>query len=541
MPFINLPTREVPLILPKIRLSKDVRDVFLTVILFVASFPPSPLGILIYLSFIPLLAICVRHTVKNSFRLTYAAGILINLISFYYVFNYSVFNFGLLVLVNALQFGLFGVIQAHIFSLNKPTGYIFFPLVWTALEYLRQFGDLGFTWLSLAYTQTYYLPLIQVADITGYLGITFWICVVNVVLFQMWQNRSKIYRIKLFGLATLAFLLLCVYGMYKINSIMPKKSIRVSYIQPNFATHHTWSKRQVVQNAKILLAATDSLSESAPDIIIWPETSIPLPISKNENLLNTIKCAANKYNSAILFGTQDFTLNGQDTLLHNSVVLCNHTTPPLQVYHKLRLVPLVEGKLFARIFSFAYRQNTSFAFLTPGKEARVLWLRLGDTAQQDNTVSDFDTISPGDSNVVGVGAMICFESIFPNLAREYRKLGSNMLAVVTNDAWFGNSTQPYHHFQTAIYRAIENRISVVQSANSGVSGFIDPVGRTLHSSEVFVAAKHTIDVPINNQVTLYTHLGDWLGNLSLILSIFLYIYSLYISKRGVIDSKISFN
>ena len=102
--------------------------------------------------------------------------------------------------------------------------------------------------------------------------------------------------------------------------------------------------------------------------------------------------------------------------------------------------------------------------------------------------------------------------------------------VITNDAWFGYSAQPYQHMQVAVYRAIENRISIVQSANSGVSGFIDPYGRIYGHSEIFTRTSEVSVLPVTDNITCYAKIGDWPGILSLILVLFSYIY-LRLRKR----------
>ena len=120
--------------------------------------------------------------------------------------------------------------------------------------------------------------------------------------------------------------------------------------------------------------------------------------------------------------------------------------------------------------------------------------------------------------------MICYESIFPELASEYRNRNCQFLVVITNDAWFGFSAQPYQHMQVAVYRAIENRISVVQAANSGISGFIDPFGRISGQSEIFTRNAKVSVLPFTDNITFYAKIGDWPGILSLILLLFSYIY-----------------
>ncbi len=141
---------------------------------------------------------------------------------------------------------------------------------------MRQFGDFAFTWLSLAYTQTYYLPLIQISDITGYLGITFWICSVNLLLLMVWRQRKNIRMVLIpTSIIVTGLCLLLIYGSIKIDAQEFSEGINVAYVQPDFETRHEWDKKSVDINVDILLDYNMSMIGDEPDLIIWPETSVP--------------------------------------------------------------------------------------------------------------------------------------------------------------------------------------------------------------------------------------------------------------------------
>jgi apolipoprotein N-acyltransferase len=118
-----------------------------------------------------------------------------------------------------------------------------------------------------------------------------------------------------------------------------------------------------------------------------------------------------------------------------------------------------------------------------------------------------------------LGMLICYELIFPYLSRAVAKNGAELLINITNDAWYGKSSAPYQHFSMAVFRAVENRKALVRSANTGVSGFIDPAGRIRVATPIFEEAAITVDVPMLQQVTLYTHFGDFFALVCLTLSI----------------------
>ena len=112
------------------------------------------------------------------------------------------------------------------------------------------------------------------------------------------------------------------------------------------------------------------------------------------------------------------------------------------------------------------------------------------------------------SGSLNVGTLICFESIFPELARSWRLEGADFLVNITNDAWFERTSAPYQHASAVVLRAIENRISIARAANTGVSLTVDPMGRVRKSTGIFVRTTLNDTLPLTHTKTLYTRLGD---------------------------------
>ncbi len=234
-----------------------------------------------------------------------------------------------------------------------------------------------------------------------------------------------------------------------------------------------------------------------------------------------------------MFGTQDLSITESDSLRHNCVMLISQGSEALQSYHKMRLVPGEEGLPFRGLFSFLNMKEILKQYLTPGDDISILSLTLPTSRIKKGKNGWYTKSGKGSPTEIRIGALICYESIFPELAREYRNQGCQLLVVVTNDAWFGYSHQPFQHLQTAVYRAIENRISVIQSANSGVSGFIDPAGRISGQSGIFTREMRSSFLPLSTKHTYYAKIGDWPGIISLILVLFFYIYHQIRQRRGI--------
>ncbi|MDQ7051835.1 MAG: apolipoprotein N-acyltransferase [candidate division KSB1 bacterium] len=132
---------------------------------------------------------------------------------------------------------------------------------------------------------------------------------------------------------------------------------------------------------------------------------------------------------------------------------------------------------------------------------------------------------------VRVGGVICFESIFSELVRQFVRRGAQLLVVVTNDGWFGRTGAPYQHAQMAVFRAIENRISVARSANTGVSMTIDPYGRVRKQTPIFKEAVFVDDIPIRAETTFFTRHGHVFTRSVVILTILMLVITRWTSKR----------
>ena len=106
-----------------------------------------------------------------------------------------------------------------------------------------------------------------------------------------------------------------------------------------------------------------------------------------------------------------------------------------------------------------------------------------------------------------LGVLICFESVFPDLSRQWVLAGANMLVNLTNDAWYGKSSAPHHSLAMAVLRAVETRRSLVRSANTGISAFVSPAGTIIRQSELFVPWAATSEVILSQELTIWARYG----------------------------------
>ena len=186
-----------------------------------------------------------------------------------------------------------------------------------------------------------------------------------------------------------------------------------------------------------------------------------------------------------MIGSPSFVRKDTSIEYYNSAYLVGPDGKPLGKYDKVHLVPFGEYIPFHNWLPFLGKMVTAVGDFRPGKQGKVI---------------EWDKCR--------LGVQICYEIIFPNLSRALVKNKADVLVNITNDAWYGRTGAPYQHFSMAVFRAVENRRSLVRSANTGISGFIDPVGRIIGKTNIFENAVLTRSVPVIHTTTLYTRFGD---------------------------------
>ncbi|HET6268110.1 MAG TPA: apolipoprotein N-acyltransferase, partial [Acidobacteriota bacterium] len=233
------------------------------------------------------------------------------------------------------------------------------------------------------------------------------------------------------------------------------------------------------------LAMTRSLiATEKPDIVFWSESSTLFPLRSGGDWTAAIITAARETSVPLLIGSDSYAPDGK---VYNSAFLINPEGQLTHEYSKIYLVPFGEFVPFHEILFFAGKMVPEISDFSPGTSYTEFPLR-------------------GDHFALN----ICFEVVFPQLARRLVNGGASLLVTITNDAWFGNTSAPYQHFDMAAMRAIENRRYLVRSANTGVSGVVDPYGRMLVRTPIFQEAAFASNVKWIHDQTFYTKYGDWI-------------------------------
>lgn len=450
---------------------------YLTVIsgiLLSFAYPTFNLEFLAWFAFVPLFFAIRNASVGKAFLLAYLAGIIFWAGTIYWLIHVTLLGLVLLVLYLSLYFGLFGLFF-RLLTIDNRLSTIIIPAIWILLEYLRSHLFTGFGWVLLGYSQYLNLPVIQIADITGVWGVSFLVMMVNVVIWQLLE-RVKAYglRIKDFVLPILSLTIVLSYGFYKLNltpyplSLTP---LKISIIQGNIPQNQKWDENFRESIMRRYETLTKAAAKDKPDLIIWPETSVPGVIGEEPELLARVLKLAKQVKAPLLIGAISsgaISYKLSAISYYNSAILISPEGKIIGQYDKLRLVPFGE---------FVPLEN-HFPFLRG-----IIGVPIGDfTAGKEYTV--FKLKTQNSKLEAGFGVLICFEDIFPELSKRFVKKGAQFLVNITNDAWFMKSSAPYQHVQASVFRAVENRVPVVRAANTGLSCFIDQTGRIYDKVEV---------------------------------------------------------
>lgn len=466
-------------------------------ILLAFSFPSFNLSFLAWISFVPLFIALEDKNLPGRFLTGYLWGIIFFSAIFYWLKNVSYLGGISLVLILSLFPAIFSSYKIR----DKWYTVYAVPALWTAMEFARSTLFTGFPWALAGHSQYQSLPIIQIADYTGVYGISFLILLVNFSIYSMIKKYSKAFGSIVF---TLVFLVVTYsYGYYRLKENIGGQPLKISVLQGNIPQENKWDsayRDDILEKYKIL---TIEAGRKGPDLIVWPETSLPGLMDGEGNLYGYIKELAGAVEAPFIVGA----VRQYGEKYYNSAYMISNTGEILAVYDKLHLVPFGEYIPFEKSIPwFRNMIDKTIGDFDFGRETGLFSIR-----STRKIISDKEIVRS--TNFLRFGVLICFEDIFPYLSRNLVKKGSDFLINITNDAWFGKTSAPLQHVQSSVFRAVENRVPLVRAANTGVSCFIDQKGRitsTLNENGqvIYVRGVLTDEIKHKDIRTYYTQNGD---------------------------------
>ena len=516
-------TRGRPPLFTRVRITKTAICVLAGVLLFLscADFDIWPFA---WFAVAPLLAVALHPTTRRPAFYGFATGLVANGGGFYWIVPFLE-RFGHLPLVAAIPiFLLLVAYQAITFTIfawavrrlcdRFDTGATFIaPVVYVALELCVPFV---FPWY-LAITQAWVRPAIQIADLTGPLGVSFLLVLCNGALYDAYHCWRKQVPLPLRRLALAAGVLAAAfgYGVVRIHQVeVARKAapkLKVGVVQANIGIQEKWDPRFSAEQLAVHQMESRKLEREGAQLVVWPESSYPYLFRRDQTQdwpLSDPRRAQRGFSTPLLFGS--LTVGDQSPYPYNSALLLDKDGDLRGRFDKNILMVFGEYIPYYEQLKFIKK-----------------WIPETSNWARGTDVEVFPLKTP--AGVVRLGPMICYEDIFPSFGRRLTRRTPNVLVNITNDAWFGRTSEPYEHLALSVYRSVESRLDLVRAVNTGVSAFVDATGRvydktrSVDPDETPGVQPMTLldDVAVLQPFTLYATLGEWFGGLCLLVSIWL--------------------
>lgn len=392
-----------------------------------------------------------------------------------------------------------------VFLRSRPGGLLLIvPALWVSFEYLRSYLFTGFPWGLIGYSQYHYLYLIQISDLFGVYGVSFFLGLVNAALLlailhlgrARWQGRLVQLRPAGGALvcALVVILMVAGYGKWRLDridrEIAAARKSRIAVVQGNIEQSLKWDESLAAPTTEKYISLSERIAPPAPDLVVWPETALPFYLYYDKELTERVLTAIDRMNTNFLVGCPSYAYDPliNQLWLFNSAYMINPEGRVTGKYDKSHLVPFGEYVPLKKWLPFVGKMVPQIGDFFSGPKGHLL------------SISGMD-----------IGVQICYEVIFPDLSAQMIRNGGELIVNITNDAWFGRTAAPRQHFSMALFRAVENRRTLVRAANTGISAFADPAGRVLEASPLFQTRVMTREVPIiTGKQTFYTANGDLL-------------------------------
>jgi apolipoprotein N-acyltransferase len=420
----------------------------------------------------------------------------------------SILVAGLLVAYLALFPAAFALIVARIASASSTAvACSTAPAIWVATEWLRGVLLSGFPWVLLGYSQTDVLPIAQLASVTGVYGLSGLVAATGAAVAWTVCSRQR-HAWTALGVVGLVVVFVLVWGRARMASgewTTKGEPLTVGIVQGNVPQDQKWDRAHAVEIFDRYLRLSREAVQLGSTLVVWPESSTPFLFEDDPVGRQLIAEVASEGGAHMLIGSSQIVRGeGAAPRYYNAAFMVSpraaNETP---VYRKMHLVPFGEYVPFRRLLFFARPLVEGAGDFTPGDA--VTLLPVGRAP---------------------VSTAICYEIIFPPLVREAVARGSELLTTITNDAWYGDSSAPYQHFEQARLRSIEQGRYLVRAANTGISGIVDPYGRIVTRTPLFQSRVAVGEVRLITDRTLYSRTGDLFAYACLLLTVLVVVVSI---------------
>ncbi len=506
--------------------AKDVGYSIFSGLLVASLFPPFQFEVLAWIALVPLLWVLEGKKPHEAFMLGLVSGLVSFGIIIWWV-KISMATYGglpaslawlitaVLALYLALYPALFAFFMVRIHAGGSVLTFLLAAPLWVSLELLRAYFMTGFPWALLGYSQYRYLHVIQIADLVGVYGVSFFIVFVNAAIWHFFRFPRKAPFALAIGVS-LAAAFVWGYGYLRLHEVPIETAgaaRAVGIVQGNVDQSVKWAPRwrkgilekmgKLTKNVRERFPKAES---TAPPLIVWPEAAAPLVYQRHASERRYLREIAKDTDSYLLFGVLGRRDVKQGPKLTNSAYLLGPDGVESGRYDKMHLLPFGEYVPLGKLLFFVKKLVPVIGAFKPGDKPEIFAAAKGK-----------------------FGVLICFEVIFPRVVR--RMKNAQFLVNITNDAWFGKTAASEQHLSMVAFRAVEFRMPVVRSANTGISALIDPTGAIRVRSPLFEEWIHADVISLKkDRPSMYARVGDTFAYICVFLSVAAVL--LFRSRRG---------
>jgi apolipoprotein N-acyltransferase len=520
-------------------------------VLFGLGWPPNGIPFILFIAFVPLLLlednISQDKEGAKTWRVmahSYFAFIIWHIISVWWIWNASDYGSIMAILLNAsfmaVTFGLYSWTKSY-FS-RRETPYLIFLIYWIAFEYFHLDWSLSFPWLNIGNAFAKYPSVIQWYEYTGTFGGSLWIILLNIGFYKLYRLIIQSKEYKKAGINSLWLVILIaapiILSTIRYNNyIETKNPVDIVVIQPNmdpYGEQYSAPPQEVIQR---IIKLSEPLLDSNTAFILAPESAIQENLQEPHFDYSTslgsktisipmLKDFIGDYpNLNMLVGVSSYKFLEEPTLTarttnsgaiydaYNTALFLNRHDER-EYYHKSKFVPGAEKMPFQKLL--APFQQIAFD--------------LGGTVGSLGYDTERKVFTSADGHYK-IAPLVCFESAFGEFTNGFVQNGAQLLFIITNDGWWGNTSGYKQHLIFASLRAIETRRSIARSANTGTSGFINQRGDIYEKTEYWVRDARKATINANDDITFYVRYGDYIGRLSAFTSVLFLLISISMMLR----------
>jgi len=511
----------------------------LSAVLLASIFPPVELSFLAYVALVPWLVMVSRATNRVQWISSYVGGLVFYGVSALWILPITIPGYVTLSLYMALYWPVAGFLIQRLTRRWSVPLFVAAPLVWVSLEYVRSLGPARFPWFFLGHSQVLNLHMIQIADLFGVYAVSLVVGLVNGAVAQILTvdaGRSLRRIAPAAAVTGLVIIATVVYGHWRLGQQTMRPGPVLSVVQEDYPMFVDKEMPDVDEILQGFMSISIQAGQSHPDMIIWPETCIGVPINPEylsaklegirfqsaseqryaRQVVEYLGEHAKIAKSCLIVGAISHQINGKgrypETDKFNSALIFDSQGRYVDRYDKIRLVLFGEAVpfrfSFPKLYWFLNEHMTPYGKggfeypLTEGREFKRFTLSTS-------------------KRTFRYAVAICYEDTMSDLIAGFvspvdGRKQIDFLVNISNDGWFNHSCELLQHFYISVFRAVENRIAVARSVNTGISGLIGPDGRiegmVTDGSRVYgpgIRGYLTKQVQVDSRTTLYSTIGDW--------------------------------